>query len=322
MTHSNRFKIPLYELKQKWQQLQKVPKVFAYSLNVSDSKYLPGKYGFYAELNPERTALRRPPQTILSLDPPFDEEQFNFKKINPQECLLTLPYTDNVNISLIINKSPLTKYHTLICPNVSEGLPQRITLQALTFCMEFLMSLLDDGEMNFRIGYNSPGALASVNHLHLHLMFIDKNLYIDDVKLRSLIDDGIYRFDETMPTEAICFQINPVDTEAMKTKKLENLNQFIQWLCTNNIPHNIFMTPDRIRIKEKNLKIFVFARKEYCVIKDLTTYNIGFCELAGYMPVGSREIFEQLNETDIVQRINNETGDVLSKIYSYFSKNI
>jgi GDP-D-glucose phosphorylase len=32
-----------------------------------------------------------------------------------------------------------------------------------------------------RIGYNSPGALASVNHLHLHLLFVDKNLYVEDV---------------------------------------------------------------------------------------------------------------------------------------------
>lgn len=82
-------------------------------------------------------------------------------------------------ISMIINNSPLTRYHTLICPDVHLGLPQRICEKALRFCVDFLMNLIENGESNFRIGYNSPGALASVNHLHLHLMFIEQELYID-----------------------------------------------------------------------------------------------------------------------------------------------
>lgn len=91
---------------------------------------------------------------------------------------MQLVYKDS-DISMIINKSPLTQYHTLICPDVQLGLQQRITLKALNFCVDLLMSLLKEDERNFRIGYNSPGALASVNHLHLHLMFIERDLYID-----------------------------------------------------------------------------------------------------------------------------------------------
>lgn len=34
---------------------------------------------------------------------------------------------------------------------------------------------------SFRIGYNSPGALASVNHLHLHLLYIERKLYLTEV---------------------------------------------------------------------------------------------------------------------------------------------
>lgn len=91
---------------------------------------------------------------------------------------MNVEYKDS-KISMIINNSPLTRYHTLICPDVHLGLPQRICEKALRFCVDFLMNLIENGESNFRIGYNSPGALASVNHLHLHLMFIEQELYID-----------------------------------------------------------------------------------------------------------------------------------------------
>lgn len=129
------------------------------------------------QLNPERTTLRRAPQVIQSLNPVFEENKFNFKKIPQQELLMILPY-DTIEVSIIINKSPLTLYHSLICPDVQNGLAQRVTLDTLRFCRDFLLSLEDN--RGFRIGYNSPGALASVNHLHMHLINIEKDLYIDN----------------------------------------------------------------------------------------------------------------------------------------------
>ncbi|XP_005184763.2 GDP-D-glucose phosphorylase 1 [Musca domestica] len=310
-------KLLLNELKEKWQQLQSVPNIFAYRLNVTESKILPGNYGFYSEFNPDRTALRRAPQTILSLDPAFDEKKFNFKKIKPEECLMNVEY-EGSKISMIINNSPLTRYHTLICPDVHLGLPQRICEKALRFCVDFLMNLIENGESNIRIGYNSPGALASVNHLHLHLMFIEQELYIDRAELQFLSQSEVLRISPNMPTEAICFQFKAEDTEAIILKKVQKLNAFLQWLCTNNMPHNLFLTPERIPSKEKMLKVFVFVRQEYCIVKNLNTYNIGFCELAGYVPVGAKQLYDQLQEEDIIQTINTETGNVFSQIYNYF----
>ncbi|XP_073840895.1 GDP-D-glucose phosphorylase 1 [Musca autumnalis] len=308
----------LDELKEKWQQLQLIPNIFAYRLNVTECKILPGEYGFYSELNPERTALRRPPQTILSLEPQFNEDKFNFKKVKPEECLMHVDY-EGSKMSIIINNSPLTRYHTLICPDVHSSLPQRICEKALQFCVDFLESLIENGERNFRIGYNSPGALASVNHLHLHLMFIVKDLYIDHVDLQFLSEPDIFRLAPNMPTEAICFQINLEDSKTVKLKKVKRLNEFLQWLCINNMPHNLFLTPERNLPNKTNvLKVFVFVRQEYCIVKNLNTYNIGFCELAGYVPVGGKELYDNLTEANIIQKINNETGNVFSQIYNYF----
>lgn len=40
----------LNELMQKWLQLQQVSKVFLYKLEVTNTKFLPGKYKFYSEV--------------------------------------------------------------------------------------------------------------------------------------------------------------------------------------------------------------------------------------------------------------------------------
>lgn len=42
-----------------------------------------------------------------------------------------------------------------------------------------IMTSTDD--KSIKIGYNSPGALASVNHLHLHLLHLEHELYVEDV---------------------------------------------------------------------------------------------------------------------------------------------
>lgn len=90
-----------------------------------------------------------------------------------------------------------------------------------------------------------------------------------------------------MPTEAICVQIKYDETVEMYNTKLHKLDEFLQWLCINNMPHNLFITPERNKAT-KALNIFVFVRQEFCFVKDVNTLNVGFCELAGYVPVGSK----------------------------------
>lgn len=81
-------------------------------------------------------------------------------------------------ITFLINNSPLTKYHILICPNRLACHPQILTKAALKFSINFLFGLND---YRYRIGYNSPGALASVNHYHLHLLHIEHHLFVERV---------------------------------------------------------------------------------------------------------------------------------------------
>lgn len=79
-------------------------------------------------------------------------------------------------VLFLINNSPLTKYHLLIVNEVKANHPQVMTLPCLVLALNVMMSTNDKA---IRLGYNSPGALASVNHLHLHMIHIEQELYVE-----------------------------------------------------------------------------------------------------------------------------------------------
>lgn len=185
------------EIKNRWMRIEQMDNVFRYKLNVEKQKILPGTYQFFVEvryniiyrqfkfiisafqLNAHRTTLRRKPQIITSIVPIFNENEFNFNKINHKEILFNVRLKQRTaTVTFLINNSPLTKYHTLLVPRLQENLPQLLTRESMSFVIQLLHNLNDK---RFRIGYNSPGALASVNHLHLHLLYIEQRLFIEDV---------------------------------------------------------------------------------------------------------------------------------------------
>lgn len=134
-------------------------------------------------MNTDRTTLRRKPQAITSVVQPFNENVFNFNKVN--ECEILFQYHNQLNgnvaandvTTFLINNSPLTKFHSLICPRKSENLPQILTQECIELAIDLLTGL---NERSYRIGYNSLGAFASVNHLHLHLIWLTEKLFVED----------------------------------------------------------------------------------------------------------------------------------------------
>lgn len=127
--------------------------------------------------------MRRPPQAITSIVQPFNENAFNFNKVQDCEILLRchdqLTKNPNANglTTFLINNSPLTKYHSLICPRLKENLPQIITKESIELAIDIITGL---NNRSYRIGYNSMGAFASVNHLHMHLICVEEKLFIED----------------------------------------------------------------------------------------------------------------------------------------------
>ncbi|KAH8375552.1 GDP-D-glucose phosphorylase 1 [Drosophila serrata] len=304
----------LNALKESWDQLHRTPGMFAYQLKKTPHRRkIPGSHGFYTELNADRSLKRRGPQTIESLNPAFKPTNFNFNKINAAEVLMTInDCHGSPEVQMIINKSPLTQYHTLICPEVNKNHVQRITRDVLAFCITFMRSIDDK---NIRMGYNSPGALASVNHLHFHLLLFAQDLYIDKVPLEKLAGDSIYRLSRRAPTEAICVVFQGKDTEDDVAEKVDQIYKLAMWMCKNNMPHNLFITQDRSSKGYGDVKVFIFARSKYCVSKDLAEFNVGFCELAGFIPLPVADKMENLTEQQVLQRIRCVTGSAPKAMY-------
>uniref|UniRef100_A0A6P4FJZ4 GDP-D-glucose phosphorylase 1 n=1 Tax=Drosophila rhopaloa TaxID=1041015 RepID=A0A6P4FJZ4_DRORH len=309
-----RAQLYLNAIKVRWEQLHKIPGLFSYQLQKTPQcRRIPGSWGFYTELNADRSVKRRRPQTIENLNPSFKPNMFNFNKVNAQEVIMTIDDAfGSPEVQMIINKSPITKYHTLICPEVEKNHVQRITRDVLEFCITFMRSINDK---DMRMGYNSPGALASVNHLHFHLLHMPQDLYIDQAPLDELAGGYVYRLSRRAPTEAICIVFNEDDNDKQVVEKVDQLYKLAMWMCQNNMPHNLFITQDRRKGKSGNVQVFVFARSEYCVNKDLADFNVGFCELAGYIPLPDPDKLENLTELQVLYRIRTVTGEAPKAVY-------
>jgi len=127
------------------------------------------------QLNSDRATKRRKPEKFESITPEFNVNEFNFNKIDERETLL-VETIDGLPVLFLINNSPLTKYHLLIVPDVKSNFPQILTRDCLELGFKIMKSTTDRA---IRLGYNSPGALASVNHLHLHLLHLEQVLYVE-----------------------------------------------------------------------------------------------------------------------------------------------
>ncbi|KAL5288320.1 GDPGP1 family protein [Megaselia abdita] len=297
----------LENLKDKWEDVHNKGGVFAYKLDVTTSKTLKGNYGFYCELNVERTTKRRIPQQIPLENTTFDPSKFNFTKIKPEEVLSEIPFKDST-VTFVINSSPLTKYHCLIVPDLDKCYPQILNKVSIGFTIRFLLNISDN---SFKIGYNSPGALASVNHLHLHLIHLNQNTFIENIKLVKLKTDLEFYKSAHEHIRFVCFKVDTVNFE----KNVDEFYKLIKWMIDSLIPHNLYF------LKESTfVKIFVFAKKEAIAVKTLGQVNLAFCELIGYVPVGDEEVFDGLDEDSLVSSFRDASGDIYDKIYNFIEK--
>ncbi|NXQ50556.1 GDPP1 phosphorylase, partial [Catharus fuscescens] len=139
--------------------------LFRYRLGPLPTRVLPGALRLVAQLNEQRSAERRPPQP-------------NFTRLRPAELLFRLRRTGGPGpppepLLVAINASPLERGHVLLLPEPARRLPQVLTAPALRGALEAALLSAHPG---FRVGFNGLGGGASVNHLHLHGLYLDRPL--------------------------------------------------------------------------------------------------------------------------------------------------
>lgn len=64
--------------------------------------------------------------------------------------------------------SPIECGHVLLIPRVLDCLPQRIDHESFLLALHMAKEVADPF---FRVGYNSLGAFATINHLHFQVTF-------------------------------------------------------------------------------------------------------------------------------------------------------
>lgn len=283
--------------------------LFRYHLGDLRTRILPGPHGYVAQLNIERGTERRKPQEILSIQQGFNPKLFNFNKINPEEIIMEM--TKDVEggneevqpcrIVVLINVSPLEFGHCLFVPDPSLCLPQVLTEFAIRAGIESVLLSSDPG---FRVGFNSLGALASVNHLHLHGYYLSHELKIESMAVKPLAPEkGFYRLVD-FPGGHLFYATSECVEEIARA-----VCQCTDFLVESNIAHNLFMTRgcppcDRTqnqgdRQTRKGVRIAVFPRLSCFGCKEESAFNVALCELAGHLPFKNKRDFERSTEKDV-----------------------
>ncbi|CAA7400372.1 unnamed protein product [Spirodela intermedia] len=157
--------------------------LFRYDVTACETKVIPGKQGFIAQLNEGRHLKKRPTEfRVDRVLQAFDPSKFNFTKVGQEEVLFRFEpspeggaasYTEAAPVGadaspnvVAINVSPIEYGHVLLIPRVLDRFPQRIDRESFLLALHMAA---EAGSPYFRVGYNSLGAFATINHLHFQV---------------------------------------------------------------------------------------------------------------------------------------------------------
>lgn len=69
----------------------------------------------------------------------------------------------------MLQVSPIEFGHVLLIPRIFECLPQRIDGESFLLALHMAVEAANP---YFRLGYNSLGAFATINHLHFQVLIL------------------------------------------------------------------------------------------------------------------------------------------------------
>ncbi|KAK3092332.1 hypothetical protein FSP39_001381, partial [Pinctada imbricata] len=258
-------------LRSKWDRAM-VEGHFRYQLDNLETRIIPGKKKFVAQLNVKRATERRKPQAISTVNQSFDPNQFNFTKIKQEEVLFSLRQSDesqnnfNETSSLgnqtenlvIVNVSPLEYGHVLVVPNVNGLLPQLLTEQSVQLALHCMLLSSHPG---FRIGFNSLCAYASVNHLHFHAYYLEHELFVETCPVDHL--EGLLYELTVMPCRGFAFQLHGTDIDKLSSA----IHKVAQYLREHEIAHNLYVTKGTVFGEDpaggkRTIRLYLWPRKK------------------------------------------------------------
>ncbi|XP_029430422.1 GDP-D-glucose phosphorylase 1 [Rhinatrema bivittatum] len=200
---------------------------------------------------------------------------------------------------MVINVSPLEFGHILFIPDPALCLPQILTPDLIQLGIE---SVLLSAHRGFRVGFNSLGGFASVNHLHLHGFYLDQELLIESVCSEPLCPDINFHLLSDFPAPGFLFYSDGRDLEAVA----RNICKVTDYFVTKDIAHNVFVTRgslpgDKADPKScARIRIIIWARKSCFGAKEESAFNVALCELSGHLPIKTMEDFHNITEASAI----------------------
>uniref|UniRef100_A0A6S8LU39 GDP-D-glucose phosphorylase 1 n=1 Tax=Dunaliella tertiolecta TaxID=3047 RepID=A0A6S8LU39_DUNTE len=259
--------------------------LFRYDVTACATKVVPGMYGFIAQLNEGRASNKRPTEVIVDkVCQPFTEAKFNFKKAYLKEVLFqfeprsasgahindnsaTANKDDEASYEpllldsaaassspnlVLINVSPIEYGHVLLVPRVLDSLPQAMT--AATF-MQALHFAREADNPYFRVGYNSLGAYATINHLHFQAYYLAAPFPCERAPTALLPKQQSSRLSPNLAVSRLTsYPVRGFAIEVLSSAvgALEEAAELVGYMVSTmqraDIPHNVLITDSGMRI--------------------------------------------------------------------------
>lgn len=288
--------------------------LFRYDVMNCKTKIIPGKYSFIAQLNEGRHLNKRPTEfRIDQVLQPFDNSKFNFTKVGQEEVLFCFaesndgesrflagaPVTAEPNYSpnvIAINVSPIEYGHVLLIPHVLDCLPQRIDHDSFLLAMHLAREAADPF---FRVGYNSLGAFATINHLHFQAYHLEVLFPVEKAPTRKLFTEKGLHDSRVIVSRLLDYPVRGLVFEGGKS--VQDLSDVVAGTCIflqyNNIPFNVL-------ISDCGKRVFLlpqcFAEKQALgeVSQELldTQVNPAVWEISGHLVLKRREDYDNASE--------------------------
>lgn len=244
---------------------------------------------------------------------PFDPAKFNFTKAHPDESLFQLrtasepsspaprfsldaapaPLGDPTTTDVVmVNISPIGPTHVLYLPSFQSLLPQQMDTGGLRRALEFV-HLIDAPA--FRLGFNSFGAYASVNHLHFQGYELPGPVAIEVAETREIASSAAHALRILRTTD---YPVRCLEVRIQSIREAAEAARIVTALCqgmeASNQPYNLY-------IVDRGLRTFVIPQRFEAakiageVPADLieTCMNPATFEIAGHMLMKREEDFVQ-----------------------------
>ncbi|XP_073012932.1 GDP-L-galactose phosphorylase 1-like [Typha latifolia] len=286
--------------------------LFRYDVTACETKVIPGDHGFVAQLNEGRHLKKRPTEfRVDRVLQPFDPAKFNFTKVGQEEVLFRFEagegdeayFSETASVDksktpsvVAINVSPIEYGHVLLIPRVLDCLPQRIDAESFLLALQMAA---EAGSPYFRLGYNSLGAFATINHLHFQAYYLSVPFPVEKAPTEKIPLAGDLSKAGVKVSKLMNYPVRGLVFEGGNS--LTDLSDVVANACIclqdNNIPFNVL-------ISDCGKRIFLFpqcyAEKQALgeVPQELldTQVNPAVWEISGHMVLKRKKDYEEASE--------------------------